>query len=47
MSYGNFRDLPRKTASDKASRNKAFTIAKVSMIDINVDLLRWFMNFLI
>ena len=28
MAYGDFKDLPRRTASDKASRNKPFNIAK-------------------
>ena len=28
MDYGDFKDLLRKTASDKVLRNKAFTIAK-------------------
>ena len=31
--YGDFRDLERRTQSDKALRDKAFNIAK-SMIDI-------------
>ena len=28
MTNGNFKDLPRKTASDKVLHNKAFIIAK-------------------
>ena len=28
MSYGDFKDLARRTASDKVLRNKAFNIAK-------------------
>ena len=28
MAYGNFKDLARRTASDKVSRDKAFNIAK-------------------
>ena len=28
MAYGNFKDLPRRTASDKALRDKVFKIAK-------------------
>ena len=28
MTYGDFKDLPRKTASDKMLHNKAFNIAK-------------------
>ena len=29
MPYGNFKDLPRRTASDKVLRDKAFNIAKI------------------
>ena len=28
MAYGDFKDLKRRTASDKVLRNKAFNIAK-------------------
>ena len=28
MAYGNFKDLPRRTASDKVLRDKTFNIAK-------------------
>ena len=28
MAYGDFKDLKRRTASDKVSRDKAFNIAK-------------------
>ena len=28
MTYGDFKDLSRRTASDKVLRNKAFNIAK-------------------
>ena len=28
MAYGDFKDLSRRTASDKVLRNKAFSIAK-------------------
>ena len=28
MVYGNFKDLPRRTAADKVIHNKAFNIAK-------------------
>ena len=28
MAYGNFKDLPRITASDKVLRDKAFSLAK-------------------
>ena len=35
MAYGDFKDLPRITASDKALRDKAFTIAKNPNCDKN------------
>ena len=48
MVYGDFKDLTRRTASDKILRNKAINIAKnLNMMDINVDLLQWSINFLI
>ena len=48
MAYRNFIDLTRRTASDKILRDKAFNIAKIeNMMDIKVDLLKWFKNFLI
>ena len=28
MAYGDFKDLPRRTASDKVIHNKAFDIAR-------------------
>ena len=28
MAYGDFKDLPRRTASDKVLRDKAFNIGK-------------------
>ena len=31
MAYGDFRDLPGRTASDKVLHNKAFYIAKKMM----------------
>ena len=33
MSYGDFKDLARRTASDKVLRNRAFNIAKNSKYD--------------
>ena len=33
MAYGDFKDLKRRTASDKVSRDKAFNIAKNSKYD--------------
>ena len=35
MAYGNFKDLTRRTASDKFLRNKAFNIAKNPKYDGN------------
>ena len=41
MTYGIFKDLTRRTAFDKV-------LLKIeNMIDINVGLLQWFINFLI
>ena len=46
MVYANFKDLARRTASDKVLRNKAFNIAKlVNMTDIKECWLLWFTNF--
>ena len=48
MAFGDFKDLKRKTASDKVLRNKAFTLLKIlNMISIKEDLLLWFIIFLI
>ena len=48
MAYGDFKDLPKKTAAGKVLRDKAFNIAKnPNMMDINVDLLQWSINFVI
>ena len=33
MAYGDFKDIKRRTASDKISRDKAFNIAKTSKYD--------------
>ena len=47
IAYGDFKDFPRRTASDKVLGDKAFSIAKnQNMMDINVDLVQWFTNFL-
>ena len=35
MAYGNFKDLPRRTASGKVLRDKAFNIAKEHNIMYN------------
>ena len=32
MTYGDFKDLPRRTANDSALRDKAFDITKKSKI---------------
>ena len=33
MGYGDFKDLPKRTAADKVLRNKTFNIAKVPKYD--------------
>ena len=46
MAYGDFKYLPRGTASDKILHNKAFNTANVpNMMDINVDFFHWFIDF--
>ena len=48
MAYGDFKDLAKRTASDKDLRFKAFNIAKIqNMMDIEEILLLWFINILI
>ena len=48
MSYGEFEDLPRRTAAGKILHCKVFNIAKTqNIMDINADLLQWFINLLI
>ena len=48
MAYGNFKDLARRTASDKVLRDKASNIAKTpNMMDIKEGLFLWYTNFLI
>ena len=48
MTYGDFKDLTRRTASDKILPNKTFTLLKIrNMMGINVKWLQWFINFLI
>ena len=47
MAYGDFKDLARITASDKALRDKAFILLKIqNMMDIREVLLLWFTSFL-
>ena len=48
MSYGDFKDLTRRTASDKILRDKAFNIAKNPKYDgyqRGVELCQWFIIF--
>ena len=41
MAFGNFKDLSRRTASDKVLRDNAFNIPKIqNMMDVNVHLLQ-------
>ena len=48
MAYGDFKDLPRKTISNKVLCDKAFNIAKNPTYDgYQKVLLQWFKNFLI
>ena len=47
IAYGDFKDLKRRTCSDKFLRDKAFNITKnPNMIGITEDLLLWSTNFL-
>ena len=48
MAYEDFKDLKRRTVSNKILRDKAFNILKMlNMMDIKEGLLLWFINFLI
>ena len=51
VAYGDFKDLTKRTAFDKILHDKAFIIAKnrmeINMMDINVELIQWFIDFLI
>ena len=48
MAYGDFKDLERRTASDKVLRDKFLTLLKIlNMMAIKVGMLLWFINFLI
>ena len=48
MAYGDFKDLPRGTAADKALRDKRFILLKMlDMLDINTNLFHWFIILLI
>ena len=43
MAYGDFKDLAKRTVSDKVLTDKAFSIAK-NMVDMKEVLLLWFIN---
>ena len=46
MPYGDFKDLPRRTASGEGLPDKAFTSLKIrNMMDIKDLLLQWFITF--
>ena len=46
MVYRDFKDLTRRTASDKILSDKAFTMLKIqNMMDIKGVLLRWLIIF--
>ena len=48
MTYGDFKDLARRTTSDKTLHDKVFNIAKIANImDIKEVMLQWFINSLI
>ena len=45
MVYGNFKDLPRRTVSDKVLCIKHLILLKIqNMMDIKKVLLQWFAN---
>ena len=46
MPYGNFKYLPRKTVADLVFMIKHLTSLKIQiMMDINMDLIQWFIHF--
>ena len=47
MTYGDFKDLPKRIVSDKILHDKAFNIVKNPKYDgyIVVDLLLWLIDF--
>ena len=48
MAYGDFKNLPRRTASDKKLRDKHLILLKAQkMMDFNTDLRQCFINFFI
>ena len=47
IAYGDFKDLERKTQSDKVLKDKAFKIASnPKYMDIKEDYFQWFISFL-
>ena len=48
MTYGDFKDLLRRTIADEILHDKDLMLLKIqNMIDINTDLFQWFINCLI
>ena len=48
MAYGDFKDLAKRTASDRVLRDKHLILLKIlNMMDIKEVLLLWLINFLI
>ena len=48
MVYRDFKDLTRRTASDKILHNKAFNLLKMwNIMNINVEQLQWSIGFFI
>ena len=47
MAYGDFKDLAKRTVSDKCLRDKEFNITKNPKYDRYQRGLLWFINFLI
>ena len=46
MAFGEFNDLPRRTASDKILCDKAYNVAKnQKMMDVKEVVLHWFTHF--
>ena len=47
MTYGDFKDLARRAASEKVLWDKALVLQMQNMMDIKDALLQWFINFFI
>ena len=48
MAFGDFKDLTRRTDSNKILRVKQLVLLKIlNIMDINADLLQWSINFMI